>query len=273
MASFTSQLLPGERVFSDDVKHPKALFPGTKEHGRGLDLALRGPFGYAGVGAPVEPFPSELLIPKSEWQARIKEQEETKTRLSDLIIQGQLPCKNQQNTNYCWINAPTHIVEVVRLVQNQQLVILSPASVGAPLTGYQNVGGWGGPAMVGIFKLGLCPTSVWPANAIDKKYNTPQNRELALNYRQTEWMELAPRNLDQLISCLLRRIPVAGGYNFWRHEVSVIDAIWLDGTVATRIRNSWGMDWPTQGAGGWSVLQGSKMYPDDQVAPRVAIAS
>lgn len=264
MAGFTSQLYPGERIINDGTPLGEVV---PKEFGRGLDLSLKGPFTY---GAGADPFPDEMLIPESEWEARIREMEETKTRLSDLVDQAGLPCKNQEQTNYCWINAPTHCVEIVRVIQNQPMVLLSPASVGGPMTDFQNVGGWGGPGLAGIAERGLCPVDKWPANAISRSYWTPENKTLALNYRQTEWWEGKPRNLRQLVSLLLRRTPTAGGYNWWSHEVTLYEPVWLDGTVAIRFRNSWGMNW---GSNGYSILQGSKMYPDDQVSPRAAIAA
>lgn len=265
MAGFTSTLYPGEQVIHDSTAMDNIIVPGM---GRGLDLSLKGPFSY---GASADDFPDELLVPDSEVEARIKEAEETKTRLSDLMNQAGLPCKNQQNTNYCWINAPTHCVEIIRVIQNQPMVILSPASVGGPMTNFQNVGGWGGPGLAGIFARGLCPVNKWPANAIDRSYWTEENKALALHYRQTEWWELKPRNLRQLVSLLLRRIPVAGGYNWWSHEITNYEPVWIDGAVAIRIRNSWGdvQAWPN----GYGILQGSKMLPDDQVAPRTAIAA
>ena len=265
---FTSQLRPGEIVI-DDGPLPLGAFP-PPGFSTGLDLSLKGAFNYS---ASADPFPSELLIPRSEWEDRIKEMEEQKTRLSDLMDQAGLPCKDQGQTNYCWINAPTHCVEMVRVIQNQPLVILSPASVGGPMTNFQNVGGWGGPGLAYIGSKGLVPVTRWPANAIDRSYWTEDNKVTALFYRQTEWWELEPRNLDQLVSCLLRRIPVAGGYNWWSHDVTNYDAVLMDGTVAIRTRNSWSMDWPSAGAKGYSILQGSRMLPDDAVAPRVAIAA
>lgn len=265
--SFTSQLYPGE-IIIDDGRLKPAVKP--KEFGRGLDLSYKGPFNYA---ASAEPFPREFLIPRSEWQERIKEMEEKKTRLSDLMNQAGLPCKNQERTNYCWINAPTHCVEMVRVIQNQPMVILSPASVGGPMTNFQNVGGWGGPGLAYVGNKGLVPVDKWPANAIDRSYWTEENKALALHYRQTKWFELEPRNLDELVSCLLHGLPVAGGYNWWAHEITNYDVVWLDGTVAIRIRNSWGMSWPSAGAMGYSILQGNRMLPDDQVAPVVAIAA
>lgn len=237
----------------------------------GLHLAMRTtPYGEISAAPP---FPSELIIPPSEYQPRIQEMTELKTFLSQRILNFNLPCKDQQQTNYCWINAPTHCVEITRLTQNQPMVILSPASAGAQIKNFKNVGGWGQEGLEWIVEHGLYPVDMWPANAnspSDRKYMTAAGKAAALDYRVTEWWELRPKNMAQLISCLLRRIPVAVGYDWWGHEVTAVDAIWLDGTVAIRIRNSWGMSW---GNKGFSVLQGNKMIPADAVCARVAVAA
>ena len=259
--AFTSQLYPNEIIIDDatgtDVTH-------DSKFGRGLIEAV----GYRGT--PAEPFPAELLIPRSEWEARIKEQEERKTRLSDLVNLAGLPCKNQESTSFCWINAPTHCTEIVRVKQNQPMVILSPASAGAQITNYRNVGGWGREGLEWIVNYGVCPVANWPANALDRKYATPENKEIAKFYQVTEWWDLEPGNLDQQISCLLLGLPIAVGQNYWSHEITQYEAIWLNGTVAIRGRNSWGMSW---GDKGYFIQQGSKMRADDAVTPRVTIAA
>lgn len=261
-----SELLPNEFVINDET--PQQITD-PQNHGRGLELALRGPSDYE-YGAVADPFPAELLIPQSEWQARIQEMEQDQSRLSDLIRLTKLPPKNQQQTNYCWINAPTHCCEIVRVQQNQPMVILSPASAGAQIMNYRNVGGWGKEGLEWIVSNGLVPVDKWPANAIDRQYSTAANKTLALSYRVDEWTELKPRSMPQLMSMLLRRIPVAVGYNWWSHEVTACDPVWLDGTAAIRIRNSWG---PWGDGNGFGIIQGSKCLPDDAVAPRTALAT
>lgn len=233
---------------------------------RGLDLGLRGPDGYAGVA---EPFPESLLIPRSEWQGRIAEREERKATIWHKAALDGWKVKDQNGTNYCWINAPTACIELIRLFQNEERVVLSPASGGAQIKNYRNVGGWGKEALEWIGENGLAPVSLWPANAISRQYATATTLATAKMYRQTEWWELKVRSLDQLVSCLLRDHPVAVGYNWWGHEVTACDPVWLDGTVAVRIANSWGEGW---GEKGWGILQGNRMLPDDACAPRVAIA-
>jgi len=259
----TSILLPGELILDDDTPDVAHAIPegfGTGFMGRGFE----------GYGDTAADFPPELLIPRSEWQARITEKEANGTQLSTLMIAAGLPCKNQQSTNYCWANAPTHCLEIIRVLQNEPMIILSPASVGGPSTNFRNVGGWGKTALQQIITDGAVPVDQWPANAIDKKYLTEANKTLALQYRVVDWINCIPRNLDQLISLLLRGIPVAIGLNWWGHEVTAYDALWLNGTIAVRFRNSWGMDW---GHLGFATLQGQKMYPDDAVAPVSALAA
>lgn len=262
--AFSSKMFPGEPIINDSsTEDATAPPPGM---GRGLRLELRGPEGYGDLASA---FPSELLIPDSEVQARIQELEEQKSNLSNIGDTANLPPLNQGQTNYCWGNGPVYCVQLIRVIQNQELVLLSPASVCAPIKNFKNQGGWGKEALEYIIEHGIVPVSKWPANSMDRKYWTEENKKLALNYRVTEWMELKPRSKQELISCMLRRIPVAVGYNHWSHEVSAVDAVWLDGTVALRIRNSWG-DW---GVNGYGILQGSKMLPDDAVAPLVTMAS
>ncbi len=257
--AFASQIYKDEVIINDDdntMKYAEA----PDGMGRGLLLDMRGPNDYE-YGEFAAPFPAELIVPQSEWEARIKEMEEQKTRMSDRIRQAKLDHKDQASTNYCWINAPVHCVEINRMQQNQKPVTLSPASAGAKIKNFRNVGGWGLEGVKFLAQNGCVPVSKWPANAIDKKYDTPENAKLALDYIVKEWVELKPRNVEQMISLLLRRIPLAGGYNWWRHEVTNCDPVWIDGGPAVRIRNSW-KGW---GDYGFGILQGNKMLADDLV--------
>lgn len=263
--SFSSELFASEPIMNDDA----STFSSADSTGRGtgLDLSSRGTAEFA-YGAAADPFPAALLIPRSEWQARIQEMEQRKSRLSDLIRTFKLPMKNQKSLNYCWVFAPTHCLEIVRLQQNQPMVSLSPASAGAQIKGFKNVGGWGKEALEWIATRGVCPSAMWPDTSLDRKHLTDEMKAAALDYAVDEWTELVPRNLDQLVSMLLRRIPVAIGQNHWSHEVVCCDAVWLDGAIATRIRNQW-EGW---GDDGFGIQQGSKILADDAVAPRSAIA-
>lgn len=254
-------------VIDDDTKDEHFIHPNL---GRGLDLSARGPGEY-GYGSAATAFPEELIIPENEWQARIKEKEERQNRISDHLKLNGIGPKNQQQTNYCWANAPVMAMEIIRCLQGLKHISLSPSSVAAQIKNYRNEGGWGKEALQWISDKGVMPSSLWPDNAYNgRQYATNQNKEAALDYTAPEWWELKVRNKAQLISCLLRNIPVPIGLNWWGHEVCAVDAVWLNGTAEPLILNSWGPDW---GEGGYGVLAGARGLPDDAVAPRTAIAA
>lgn len=260
-----SVLYPNERIIDDSI-------PDAQLTPAGFSTGYRGMFRSSQSAADTaDAFPSELVYPESEWQARAQELESQKSRLSDIAVAAGVPVLDQQSTNYCWCFGPVGALMFVRAVMGQPMVALSPASVGGPITNFRNVGGWGEDALQWMAEHGVVPSAPWPATAIDKRYWTQANQALAKDYRVTEWWRLQPRNLGQLVSCLLRRIPVAVGYNWWGHEVLACDVVYTNGKIGIRIRNSWG-DVPGY-PNGFAILQGNKMLPDDAVAPRQAVAS
>jgi hypothetical protein len=269
--TFCSSLYSSEVIINESTPIDSVILgPDGEPFGRGLDLGLRGPGDYE-YGDTAEPFPSYLLIPESEWEPRIREMEAQGTRLSDLIRKRKSPCKNQSTTNFCWFNTPTRCAEIVMMKQRPGLPVeLSPASGACPVTNFRNVGGWPRDALAWIVECGLNDVIDWPANAIDRRYATASNKAKALENRVLEWIELKPRTKQQLISLLLRRIPVCCGYNWWGHATTAIDPVWLDGTAATRSENSWG---PSYGDQGFFILQGSRLLPDDACAPKSVLAS
>lgn len=260
----TSVLYANEHVIDDDTPDDHQIVAGN---GFGRGFTGRDPAGY---GAAATTFPTELLIPRSDWQGIIEEKEAKGTQHSQLAINAGLPCKNQQQTDFCWGNGTTHAEEVVRMDQNEPMAILSAASVCCPITGFQNRGGWGKDAIVRLANYGAVPESAWPANAISRQYYTPANLKLALPYKIVDWMSLEPRNIDQLVSLLLRNVPVPIGLNWWGHLVCAYDAVWLNNAIGIRPRNSWGMSY---GHLGFFTLQGSKMIPDDAIAAYTARAA
>jgi hypothetical protein len=236
---------------------------------RGLDLTGR-PRGYA-YGGLADPFPPEMLIPRSDWQGIIEEQEARGTNLKALSTRYSLPIKNQRSTNFCWAFGAVKALEIVRVKHNLvPLVSLSPASVACPINGYRNQGGWGRDAIRRLGSHGAVPSERWADTAINRQYATEENWALALDYRVTEWWELEPGNLDQHISAILRGYPVAVGLAYWSHEVCDIGALWRDGAIAVEFDNSWDVTWGNQGRG---IRQGSRILADDAVTPRVAIAA
>lgn len=215
-----------------------------------------------------EPF-NLPLIPESEWIPRIQEAEQNKTHLRALAEQAGLTVLDQNGTNYCWINAPTFCVMLQRVAHGLPVKRLSPASVGAKIKNFSNQGGWGAEGLEYIVEHGLCTQETWPANAIQRQYDTSAANEERKKYRVREWWEL-PQTFAALVTCTLLNIPVAIGLAWWSHEVSAVRPVVVDGRVCMEIANSWGADWSDNGYG---ILVPSKATPDDAVAPRTVTPS
>jgi hypothetical protein len=216
-------------------------------------------------------FPSELIIPRSEWKERIQEKDAKKSWITNICDSVGSKVKDQNGTNYCWINAPTRCLEITRIMAGEPQVVLSPASAGGPIKGFSNVGGWGTEGIKWIAENGVCPVENWPANAISRQYYTADNKAVAMKYRIDSWWDLHPNSFDELVSCALQDIPVAIGLSWWSHEVTfTFAAIDKNGNVVGGIDNSWGTGWGDNGRG---LLTESKSRPDDANAVRTAIPS
>ena len=235
----------------------------------GMGFMSRPPEAYLSDGFAT-PFPLPV-IPRSEWRDRIEERERTGAKLRDVKEWAGFKSLNQGQTPYCWVNAPTQAMHYIRAIHGFPHVPLSPASVGAKVKNFRAVGGWGSEALAYMLEHGIAPQEDWPANAIDRRYDDEQSKASRKLYFALEYWELKPRNLDELVSCLLHGIPVAVGYNWWGHEVLANDPVALDGSDrwAIEIDNSWGSNWSDNGHG---LLEGSKMLPDEAVAVRVTTA-
>lgn len=222
-------------------------------------------------GVFAAPFPMPI-IPTSEWAERIKDMTEQKRFPKDHKKAAGFKSLNQNGTNYCWINAPVQCIHYVRAIQGEKHVPLSPASVGAKIKNYKNVGGWGSQGLQYLIDHGVAPQSLWPANAIERKYDTAESQEERKKYIVDEWWELKDRNYEQLVSCLLLGYPVALGLNWWSHEITACSLAIRGNDPASDtlvdIDNSWGTGY---GDDGHALLARNKATPDDAVLPRVVI--
>lgn len=266
---FVSALYPGEVVIDETNAHIHCpdqdivIAGDRKTRGKIPRDWTKRPLGCL-AAAPKFDLP---LIPRSEWADRIEEMEKTKTRLSDIAYQVDLKCCDQDSTSNCWANAPVYCLMLLRAVQGLPTVYLSPAFIATTLSRYG--GGMGIDAVEVLAEKGAPPVDIYGANA-NRKSITAEVTEAASHFKLTEWWDIPDRNDDAVMTCLLNRIPVTVGLNYWSHEVSYIDPVKTGNGFGYRFRNSWGMDYGTDG---YNILAHGKGTPDDAEAPRVALPS
>jgi hypothetical protein len=252
-----------ELIINDDNYNSFITF---EDRGRGMierrwDLVPEGKFEYA-AAVPIR------LIPRSEWPDRIRQMERDKSRLSDIFKDSKIKVKDQQQTNYCHANSPATAMEIIREVQGQPYVELSPGSIGGPVTNYRNAGAWIGDNLKHIYTKGVASTAFVPLNQISRSGWKPGADENAAEHICTEWVEI-PRgriSFDYVMTLVLSRIPVCTAHNWWRHAVTALDPFMSpDGrSFGTRDVNSWGERY---GDGGFFVLMEGKGTPDEAYSP------
>lgn len=218
-------------------------------------------------------------IPRSEWSARIKEQEAKKARLSDVWKGAGLKFLDQGPVGYCWAHSATHAVMALRAVANLPAAELSAYAVAATIKGGRDEGGWSALALEFIAEKGVPEQKYWPQGDRSLSRGTPECWANAKGYRVTEaWADVAApvwdRDLsfDQVATCLLTGVPVACDFMWWGHAVCALDLVEVSpNQFGVRIVNSWG-NWSQGDQWGMAVLTGGRAVPDNAVAPRSVIA-
>jgi len=267
----SSTLYPNEPVIDDGNWNEAVLGGELGSRGRGYGLTPRsfGVYPKEFLGVPAE----ITLIPQSEWSARIKELEETQSRLSD--IRGNIPSLDQGSNGYCWAHSTVHALTLVRQIANQPYVPLSAYMVAAIIKDGKNEGGWCGLSAKFLQEVGVAPQSSWPQGNRDTRLDTPLVRALAANHKVLEgWDDFSQPVWDQQLSfnqvmtLLLTRTPVALDFNWWGHSVCGLDPVEVEpGSFGIRIWNSWGDSWGTRGMG---VLRGTQAIPNAAVGIRTS---
>jgi hypothetical protein len=223
------------------------------------------------------------LIPRSEWSARIKEMEATKSRLSDLRAtegpsSGLIPSLDQNGKGYCWAHSGVSATLMLRAVMNEPYVSLSAYAVACTIKSYRDEGGWGAQGVDFLASRGVPSDQFWPQRSMSPSNDKPATWENAALHKVTgQWADLAAQeydrklSFDQVMSLLLARVPVVVDYNWWSHSVCAIDPVEVSaGSFGVRILNSWGDSWSDRGMG---VLEGNKAIPDGAVAPLITLPS
>jgi len=178
----------------------------------------------------------------------------------------------------CWAYASTAAVMLLRAVQGLPHVRMSAHAVGCKVKGFRDQGGWSAQSLDFIKEQGVPSVEKWPEKSMNRSNDRPDVWANAARHKFTEgFVELSAavydRDLtfDQVMTCLLSRIPVPVDLMWWGHAVCAVDPVEVEpGSFGIRIWNSWTDNWGEKGMG---VIRGQKAIPDNAVAPRVAMAS
>jgi hypothetical protein len=226
------------------------------------------------------------VIPRSEWDARIDQQEQTQSSLEHLYLRGanngpQFVNLDQNGNGYCWAYSVGHCIMLARLRDNQPLIRLNPHGPAAIIKRGADQGGWCGLSAQFAREHGYpvegTGAGQWPLHSRDLRRDTPELRAAMRNYVVTEdWVDLMrpvySQNLtmDQIATCLLCNQPCALDFSWWGHSVCGVRKVKVEaGSYGTLILNSW-KGWGRHGLG---ILRGEREKPMGAVCMRVVRAA
>ena len=175
-------------------------------------------------------------INPADFPGMIAELEQSKSRLSDFRMRGNngqmIPSRDQNGRGYCWRHSGTSAHLAIRARDEQPYLDLSAYAGACRIKQYRDEGGWGAQGVDDIFTFGDPTSDFWPQRAVSRQYDTPATWENAKKQRFTEgFIDLGSPQYDrsmtfnQMITCLLCRIPVVVDFNWWSHSVCAIDAV------------------------------------------------
>ena len=218
--------------------------------------------------------PTFDVYPRHELSSRIKDLIQSQSTLRHISKRAGIQCKDQANTNYCHANSPALAIEMLRAVQGESHVVLSPGSIGGPVTGYRNDGAVIEDDLRQIVEYGAATVDFVPANQVSKSGWKPGAVENAALHKVTHWWDLGAKDDRMFLRCatlVLQGIPVCVGYNWWSHAVTLTGLVEISsGKFGFEFRNSWGASY---GDDGYGILAEGRGTPDSAYAPRQATAS
>lgn len=213
------------------------------------------------------------LIPRSEWDARIDEQEATQSSLEHVWRRTGEPPLDQNGKGYCWAHSTTSAVMLDRMKANQPRVRLSAFAVACKIKNFRDEGAWCGLSAQFARETGIPSVAAWPEKSMERGNDNAATWADAARHKITlDWVDLTrqpyDQNLtfDQLATCLLQGIPCPVDFNWWSHSVCAVRLVRVEaGSYGIRILNSWTAQW---GDGGFATLRGNKATPDGALAVR-----
>lgn len=213
------------------------------------------------------------VIPMEKWPDLISDVNRNEAFAYHAWLRSPIGVLNQGQIGYCHAFSAVEGAMVQREIEGLAYIDLSPSSVGAPITGYQNQGAVITDDLRQMVDVGIASTLYVPRLTTSSGDFKTGWKEDAVHNRVKLFTELAPRNFMQQVTALLLGFPLCVGLNYWGHAVLDLAVVDLYPNLAATnpfrygilFLNSWDKSW---GDGGTGVRAQSKAVADQAYIPR-----
>lgn len=221
----------------------------SAEYGRGYEERDYTAFPLNSQSFCRAPEPGELLS-EDEIVDRIRYKNAHKDWITDHCYNVGHECKNQGQSNYCWIHADVYAMECALIMEGFSPEKLSAFYPGSQIKHGANVGGSGTDGRAWLAEHGTCPEAMWPPQQFHGKV-TPEITAASKLRKLGLRSECDARDKRQILSWAVKDRPVPVGVSAWSHEVTVVRGDFKGDEKYENIfligRNSWGMPWGLDG--------------------------
>jgi len=263
-------LIIDEDNWRDQIGENGEVIDATGERRKLACFPRRVPVG----GVKCASLPNFPLIPRNEWSNRWRDIKQARADLRALLKSAGIRSYDQAQTNYCHAHSAALGGVCCRLRQGEAPIILSPGSIGGPVTGYRNEGAYIEDDLQQMADHGAASIEFVPMNQISRSGWKPGAEENAKLHRFTKWFDMGQRDSQMFDRCATRILlgeSVCVAYNWWGHAVTLTGLSEISsGRWGFEFRNSWA---DTYGDEGYAILAEGRGTPDAAYAPSAATAS
>ncbi len=237
-----------------------------------VDPNLDHGFGYAGRDLLSYPIHGSGLaasgfqrLDTNEILDRIREKDAANDWVTDRCDKHGLKVKNQKNSSYCWIHAPTHGMEICYVLQGGHLLVLSAFFAGANIKNGHDQGGSGVVGVKYLQTTGTCLETMHGVMDFNTDHDAAHIANARLHRINQDAEEFDPSDNQLIYSAVVQDQPVTVGIPSMSHEVVLTRLTVVNGIIVPIFDNSWNYTWGNNGRG---ILQGRNTHFDEAMAIR-----
>lgn len=165
------------------------------------------------------------ILDDAEIRDRVEFMMGEKSSIAHLMVDADVPCKDQNGHGLCWMYGCVSAVEGNRLVQGLEYVQLNPHTAASARTGGRDRGGFSDEGFEYLSEHGCVPASIYAGRNMRESlriWDDAQAVAEAAKYKVLEWVVLKSGDMAALRSTLASNVASAIGLMWWRHMVVFI---------------------------------------------------